>query len=255
MTYEDALRKAALCLKLANSSNPAEAALAASKAQEIIDRYQLDVNQLGYDSAQEQLDKEPIKDFGYEDPIEYSKYSFAGHLRLASIVSRHNGCRNILCKDSERGTKVRIVGRPRDVQTARYMYSMLKQAVEELTKKCCSGNSTGYRNQFWLGCVDAITIKLEASRKETFTAMQEENKNNPLALVRVNNAIAKMEKKSTEVLAWIQQNVSGLRKGRNIGGIGSAAGVSGREHGRREGASIKLGSARAGLSSGVRQIS
>ena len=242
-------------MKLAQSSNPNEAALAAAKAQEIIDRYNLDVNQLGYDSAQEQLDKEPIVDFGYGDPLDYPKYSFAGFLRLASIVSRHNGCRNILGKDSARGTRIRIVGRPRDVQTARYMYAMLKQSIEELQKKCCNaGHSAGYRNQFWLGCVDAISIKLEESRKQTFETLRQEQGHNPLALVRVNNAISKMENKSKLVHEWMQQNIKGLRPGRSIGNIGSSAGVSGREHGRREGANIRIGSAAGSLSTGRKAI-
>ena len=255
MNYEKALRKAALCLRLAQSSNANEAALAASKAQEIIDRYQLDVNQLGYDSAQEKLDAEPIVDYGYGDPLDVSPYSFAGHIRLASTVSRHNGCWIILCREGLREKKFRIVGRPRDVQTARYMYAMLKSATEELAKKCCNaGHSAGYRNQFWIGVVDAITIKLEETRKATFQSLRTEHGNNPLALVRVNNTIAKMEKQSLQVHSWMQTNIPGLRPARAVGSIGSSAGYSGREHGRREGASIRIGKATGSLGSGRKAL-
>ncbi len=70
----------------------------------------------------------------------------------------------------------------------------------------------------------------------------------------MNNAIAKMERKSTEVAAWMQVNIAGLRKGRSVGGIGSAAGVSGRKHGRKEGANIRISSAAGSLGSGRKAI-
>ena len=255
MNYEEALRKAALCLKLAQSSNTNEAALAASKAQEIIDRYQLDVNQLGYDSAQEKLDAEPIVDYGYGDPLDVSPYSFAGHIRLASTISRHNGCRIILCREGLRGKKFRIVGRPRDVQTARYMYAMLKSEADRLTKACCNaGHSAGYRNQFYIGVVDAITTKLEETRKATFQSLRTEHSNNPMALVRVNNAIAKMENQSLQVHSWMKEKIPGLRATRAVGSIGSEAGYSGREHGRREGASIRISKASGSLGSGRKAL-
>lgn len=256
MNYEEALRKAALCLKLAQSSNVNEAALAAAKAQEIIDRYQLDVNALNYDSAQAKEDAEPIVDFGWQDPLEakVSKHT-AGTLRLASIVSRQNGCRNILSKHADGYSKViRIVGRPKDVQTARYVFAMLKNEIEGLIKKCCNaGTSKGYKDQFFLGCVDAIQIKFAESRKATISSLRAEHANNPMALVRVNSAIARMEKKTEEVFAFMRSTIPGLRTSRSVGGVGRA-GFTGREHGRREGAGIRIGSATGSLGQGRKEL-
>jgi hypothetical protein len=62
MTYEEALRKAAACLRLSKSSNQAEAALAAAKAQEIMDKYQISAEVLKLDQPKEA--DEPVMDFG-----------------------------------------------------------------------------------------------------------------------------------------------------------------------------------------------
>src|SRR5215472_13049576 len=104
MTHEEAIRKAMACLKLAQSSNPNEAALAAAKAQEIIERYKLDVTGLDYDSEQvKKDDSEPVKDFGFSDPLENTDYgSRIWSLRLASVVSRVNQTR-IVYNDTGKG--------------------------------------------------------------------------------------------------------------------------------------------------------
>jgi hypothetical protein len=90
MTHEEALRKAMGCLRLAErAGTPDEAALAAAKAQKIIDDYKLDIENLEFDAEQLKEDKEEVKDFGYADPLDdvkYGNYRESWTLRLASIV-------------------------------------------------------------------------------------------------------------------------------------------------------------------------
>jgi len=63
MTYDEAIQKAAKLLRLANSSNPHEAALAAARAQEIMDRYQIDHASITIADNGHARPDEPIQDF------------------------------------------------------------------------------------------------------------------------------------------------------------------------------------------------
>src|SRR5574340_907559 len=68
MTHEEAIAKAVKLLKLAQSDNPNEAALAAARAQEIMDRYKLEGLSADYNSAAPAEPDEPIVAFG--EPVE-----------------------------------------------------------------------------------------------------------------------------------------------------------------------------------------
>ena len=77
MNHDEALRKVRALLNLADQKRggtPEEAALAAAKAQEIMTKFGIDVGAADYDSEQKKLDAEPIRDFGYGDPLDEAKY-------------------------------------------------------------------------------------------------------------------------------------------------------------------------------------
>jgi len=135
MTYEEALQKAVKLLRLSQSSNPNEAALAAGKAQEIIDRYNIESVALDMASGDKPQPDEPIKDFGF-DPLDAgTKKISTWSWRLFTVISRGNGCKGYLTRN--KGGGIAIVGRPSDVQTVRYFYAWLKQEVERLAQRDC----------------------------------------------------------------------------------------------------------------------
>lgn len=247
MTQDEALRKAMACLRLAKSSNPNEAALAAAKAQEIIDRYQLDVSSLDYDAQQKKRDDEPIKNFESDplDDVEGINVKWAGV--LAVHVARNNQCR-VYLQDGLRGKVLKIIGRASDVSAVRYMYSFLKEEVKRLRKENAAGHSGPYMNQFAHGVVDTIAAKLKQQREATFNAVKAEQANNNLALVRVNNAVAKIKERMQAVDKFVEENMR-FRKSR--ASTSSYAGMGGREHGRKEGHKVRLGGAKGAVGRGV----
>jgi hypothetical protein len=252
MTQQEAIRKALGCLKLANSSNANEAALAAAKAQEIIDRYQLDISSAEYDSQEDARDKEPITDFGYSDPLESMKYNWACWIRLTRCVAIANSCRTVMLHQ-ERGSIIKIIGRPSDVSAARYLYGYFKAEVNRLLEEYCKGHGRQWAGQFALGVVDAISEKLSSQREATFQTMRKEQGNNPLALVKLNTAIAKMEKRGQDVSAWMNSNLN-LCRGRSVGGTATHEGMSARSQGRKAGESIRVSRAKGSIGAGVAQI-
>lgn len=262
MTHEEAISKAIRLLKLAQSDNPHEAALAAAKAQEIIDRYKL----TGL-SAESELPggakepEEPIRNF--EDPLDYAKSGEGKNLSrwkvsLASVLAKANQSRIYTSQvyDKAFATRtpvIRIVGRPSDVETVRYLYQYLVNEVERLTKVHAKGNGKTWANNFRYGVVDEIRDRLEAQRNETAQKMKKEIEafgapDAQVAIVRVNQGLIKLEKQGEDVQTWMDENLD-LKKtyARSRSDFGA------REAGRQAGKSIQLGGGK-GLTSGAKRL-
>ena len=256
MTYDEALRKAMACLRLSErGGTPEEAAAAAAKAQEIITKYQLDISDVDFDQKRADEDREPIKDFGYEDPLDQPKAKdFSKEmLMLAKYVAYFNQCFVAYRKQDTYSLQFRIVGRTSNVQTVRYLYGFYKAQILDLVNRCTKGNSHTYKGQFCMGVVDAIYQ--EAQEKQTFANAKSEQANNPLALVRVNNAVERIQKLRQDVVAFnMQVRKANGWSGGGVGFNGSRTSTGGREHGRREGANIRTTGAKSSLGSGSNQL-
>jgi hypothetical protein len=261
MTTTEAMDKVAKLMRLSKSSVPAEAALAMAKAQEIVDKFQLDISNIDFDAQDQQRDTETVKDFGYEDPFEDVKVhgSYPWMLRLTAIVSSANQCRCIhqrydsLGDGKPRGAKVKIVGHPSDVAAARYIYGFLKAEVVRLCNDVCKGNSGTYKRQFCIGMVETIALKLKEQKKVTITTLQQEQSNNPMALVRLNNAIAKVEKRKLAVDTFINSTMK-LRYSSGIRAADSQTAMTARQHGQIVGHQVRMGQAKGSLNSPFKQI-
>lgn len=234
------------CLKLAErGGTPEEAALAAAKAQEIIDKYKLDVSAVDFDQKQADEDREEVKDFGYADPLDRTNKWSKECLKLARTVAYFNQCVAGYMKHSTYDISIRIVGRPSDVAAVRYLYGFFKLQMNEMIERCCKGNSPTFKGQFGMGIVDAIWQKLEAQQKQTIHEVREAN---PLALVRVNNAVARLERRSQQALDFYRaQKQNGVYgRGRN-GFSGSRTETGARALGRIEGQKIRMTGAKGSL--------
>lgn len=262
MTNQEALDKVAKLLRLSKSNVPAEAALAMAKAQEIIDKHKLDVSSIDYETQDKQRDAEQIKDFGYEDPMEDIRVHGSNPwiLRLTTIVASANGCKGIhqrydsLGDGKPRGAKVRIIGFPSDVATARYMYGFLKAEVIRLCNENCQGNSATYKRQFCIGVTETIATLIKKQKEVMHQELRQEQLANPLALVRLNNAIAKIEARKVAVDVWVSERMN-LGHGSGIRSSMSASGMSARAHGRIVGSQVRMGGAKASIGHVFKQIS
>jgi len=256
MQYEEALRKVRALLNLADQtrgSTPEEAANAAAKAQAIMDKFGIDTDDADFDLNTAKQDAEEIKDFGYEDPLDnakYGNYEESWSVRLASVVAQRSACIARYRRMMDKSSSIRIIGRPSDVQMVRYLYAFFKRQIKELQAEHCKGNSSAYKGQFCNGCIDTLVKKLDESRKAAF-AEQRADKNG-LALVRVDKAIARIERRELEVKQWFAQHNQVKAGGRGF--QGSSTGVSGRIHGQKAGESIRMTGAKGSLGSGMKSL-
>ena len=264
MTYQEALRKALACLRLAERGGTTdEAATAAAMAQQIITKYSLDISDIDFDQKRADEDKDPIQDFGYTDPLDTcsTKDYCQEIIGLARIVARHNQCeigwRQVCAFVSGKNrciaARYRIVGRAADVATARYLYGFYKQQVLNLVADHCKGNSYAFKRQFAGGVIFAVGEKLDAMEKQTFAQARQDQTGNSLALVRVDNAIARIEKRRNEVGIF----AINLKKayGSSNGGFQHTEGTGGRSVGLQVGRqNIRTSSARTALGGGNKQL-
>jgi len=244
MTRDEAMRKVASLLKLANSNNANEAALAAQRAQEIMAKFQLDSAMLDIDAGAKAEPDEPIMDFGRKGaPLHESARKSGWRVRLASVVAKANGCRIYLM-----GPTIQIVGRPSDSDIVRYLFAYLTNETDRLAERDGRGCGRTWANNFRLGVVDTIAAKLVEAQRAVNEAARSEaaNANNPHALVRVNTAIAAVAAKSGAVEVWMKTNMKlGTAKASSARYDGAAR-VAGRAAGRE----INVGGRSAGALGG-----
>lgn len=225
MNHTEALEKVKKLLRLAQSTNQHEAALAASRAQEIIDRYKIEKFALEY----EEIEKpdEPIKDFGV-DPIDNTTATWK--YRLAHVLAQVNQCKVYADINEKRDRTLNLIGRPSDVATVRYLYSWLAREVDRLADKHCLGCGRTYYNNFRNGCVDTIGERLKEQRKQTAAAVKAEAPN-PHALMVIESALANQEKHMAEVQRWAQTHMRLQTSTRSAGRSDMSARLAGRQAG------------------------
>lgn len=246
MTRDEALRKVASLLKLANSNNAAEAALAAQRAQEIMAKFALDSAMLDVDGGVNREPDEPIMDFGRKGaPLDDmgGKKRSTWRVRLADRVAKANGARIYLS-----GCRTHIVGRPSDADTVRYLFAYLANETDRLCDREGKGCGATWRNNFRLGVVDTIAQKLREAQQAVNAAARSEAASGPNqhALVRVNNAIERVAAKSSAVEVWMKTNMKlGNARASSAQYDGSA-----RAAGQAAGREISVGGRSAGALAG-----
>jgi len=246
-TNAEILEKIKKLLRLAQSDNEHESALAAAKAQELMDRHQIEQAMLEAD-AQEEPD-EDIVDF--RDPDD-ALDSFGGKKPtwkgiLSGVLARHNACGTYYY-----GSRLNIVGRPTDVATVRYLYAYCVREIERFVVEKGPGHGRTWYNNYRRGCVDAIGRTLDRQREVMRQDLQKEacapgGESGRMALVKVNDALAKFDERRHETRAWIKENLK----------LGTARSSHSRHDsgaykaGLADGAKINMGSGKGALGRGA----
>lgn len=239
------LDKVKKLLRLSTSSNAHEAACAAAKAQELIDRHQLTQAVLEDEHGAGSVPHdEPIHKFD-DAPLDQPKRLDYWRQRLASVLARANACRIYM-----RRPHIFLVGRPSDAETVRYLYAWLSADVMRLAEVNGAGKGVTWRNNFRIGVVDGIAEQLRAQRAAFIRTSRAEAQDNPQALMRVDQALARLDQRANDVEVWVRTHMN-LRAGSaSYSNYDSQA----REAGRRAGRDLTLGGTRRGLASGRRQL-
>lgn len=237
MTHSEALEKAAKLLRLATSSNPHEAALAATRAQEIMDRFKLSADAVNGAGGEIGSD-EPIANFGH-DPLERASKVDRWKSNLAVSIAKGNQCKVYLSGG------LCLIGRASDVQTVRYLFAWMVREIERLAARDCRGTSRTYWNNYRLGAVETVARRLRESAAQTIETVKAEAQasGDERAIVLVQKSAALMVQRAVEVEQWAKQNMR-LRAGSSSR---SNYHCGAREAGRRAGNEVRIGTSRGAL--------
>lgn len=164
MTPEDKREKAIDLVKkllaLSSSPNEHEAANAMAKAQLILTRYNLEINDIpDIDQSAVEMSREFV-DGGH----------FMWQLHLCNILCTYNYCkaiRHVVWKNDERCVQYAIIGRKVNTAVVAELYHWVLPQLHRLADKALSvyrGPVHGktYKNSFMEGCVDGIKERLKA---------------------------------------------------------------------------------------------
>lgn len=255
-TYEQALRQVAKLLKLAEHANtsPEEAATAAAKAQELMTRHKIERLMAEDASTAKAEPEEDIVDFAdrgaHLDVLGQNAPRWKTW--LAVILAKANQCKAYTSRKSVGQKTIELVGRPSDAETVRYMYAYLLKECDRLTRIHGKGCGRVWCNNFRLGVVEAISLKLKAARTEMVDAMKAEigRSIGSTALVRVDRALEKLDKRSASVEVFTKQKLKLVK----VGGGSIRLDPSAREAGRQAGSSISVGTRGPKLTAGLKSL-
>lgn len=153
---KDKIRK---LLALAASDSVEEAELAMMKAQELMDRYNLNMAEM---SQSEAVNVEPVLED--KDP-----FHEAGRIRkwkttLAHILATHNNCVILTFKSGSRyapKSSIRIFGRQADIDNTRFLFAYALTQLTKLSVLPCIGSGIAYKDSWYTGAVAGIHEKLK----------------------------------------------------------------------------------------------
>lgn len=151
-------------LSLSKSSNANEAAVAAAAAQRLMTEHQIAEAEVedGEQHEQASLSEEPLDTLGARAP--------SWKEVLSSQLSQMHGCK--VWRETTRGgglppsVRTRIVGRPSDVASVRYLYAWLTSEIVRLTRKHGSGRGLRYSNSYRNGAVNGCLAAMWEARRE-----------------------------------------------------------------------------------------
>jgi CRP-like cAMP-binding protein len=156
-------------LALATSSNVHEAALAASRAQALIDRHRL---QRLLDTDDQLAESEPITD-GRDDPLVEARRIRKWKSVLAQALAQLNGC---IAYTDKRGKMKRIVvaGTVEDRAAVAALWEGLVRRIEWLSATHLDGDGQDKRwhDAFRIGAVQTIAARLKESRHNSTATLQ-----------------------------------------------------------------------------------
>lgn len=252
MDRTEALRKVAALLRLAARGGTVdEAATAAARAQDLMDRYELTRDVVAELDGQPREQDEPITDFygvaeGYLDT---TKTTVHWRWSLAHAIAKLYGC-YIWQSRRGKGKSTEVVGRPGSVESVRYLFSWLALEIEQLVQHYGRGMGLVWRREFCEGAAHAIAQRLKQQRADTVQAMRVEYTNNPHALALVEQSLVRLQE--TEQSRQLAQAKYRLRSGRSR--AYTQTNYTAREAGAEAARSINLNRANRSIGSGQRSI-
>lgn len=257
MTKTEAIEKVRKLLALANSANEHEAANAAGRAAEIMERHRLNAAMV---AQAEQRETEREEGFAMNEDIRCAR----DHARmptwywsLAWAIAEANRCmpRRVWSVKGQRVT-VTFGGRPSDAAAARYMLDALACEVDRLgseyVARLVRGSSRSAGKSFRLGCAAAIAERLHASVADTTSKVRAELRaaGDRQGLVRLDNAVALRAQDAKRLEAFMSDH--GIRY--RSAGSTTVSSAQAFAAGKSAGQNVNLRGGVAALGTGVRAL-
>lgn len=237
-------------LELASSDNVHESASATKQAQVLMSKHSISQAMLDIGMDDDET-AEAVEDDLLHRHSSRQMPSWKG--RLGVVMCEVNQCK---CY-RRHGGALKIIGRPSDAATVRYLFSYVVREIDRLTNLEASYRGSPGRtwcNNFRIGAVTEVNERLREAAKEARADMKRDadagdSLGNGTALVRVNNAIAKLDDRKQAADNFGKRIGLRARSGSRSRFDGNA-----RNAGRKAGASINLNGSRGGsLGSGTRR--
>jgi len=250
MDIKDAIDKVQKLLRLSTSDNQNEAAAALKAAQEMITKYQIKQDMLDAENGKDDEEEEDVVDFGTKSaPLDTaSEFNLERwRIRLAGAICDANQCGIYVYshydnKQRKMLKSISVIGRPSDVEKVRYLFQYFFRETERLCERDGKGCGKVWRNQFRHGVVDTLSTALRESKKTAHAQVYHEAMNNRTALVVVDRAIAKIEKRGATVTKFMDD-----MKLKNLRSVPNHRDPDARQQGREAGEEIHLTEARGAL--------
>lgn len=227
MTNTAIIDKIQRLLRLAESDNVHEAALAAKRAQELMTKHAIEEAMLFENEEDDAVEDQLLH---MEKGSRQARWKWA----LISSLSYVNGCKSYLSRSDGRAA-TKTIGRPQDVATVRYMYRYLCSEVDRLTHKAAAERGNPGRtwcNNFRMGAASTIGERLRDAHRATLKGYRA--RGDGAAIV----AVDRVEKRLTTAQAWARQNLN-LRRGSSSNSRFDASGYAA---GKRAGQNVNLNS-------------
>lgn len=151
-----ALDRVRKLLALASSPNPHEAALAAARAQALIEAHRL--QRWLEAEAQVERDPDPIVD-ARDQPLETGRKIRPWKAMLATVLAEANGC-VAYTGNLDRQEALVLVGRARDREVVVELWTWLVRRIEWLSATHGAGQPRKWHEAFRMGVVDAVAERL-----------------------------------------------------------------------------------------------
>lgn len=147
-------------LALATSPNVHEAALAAARAQELIERHRLE----GLLAAEAEAEADPITD-GRDEPLEVARRLRRWKGALAAGLAEANGCRAYTAEIGGK-THLLVAGRASDRAAILALWEWLVPRLEWLSATHGAGQPRDWHEAFRIGAAETIADRLRGAVSE-----------------------------------------------------------------------------------------
>lgn len=163
MNIQDVLAKVTKLRALAQSSNVNEATAAALAADKLIQAHRLTEADLEAAGQVPTERAEVAPEYLQEGKIQ------SWERALGAVLAEHYGCLVVSGRKGSTTVNQKIVGRPSDVATVRYLFAWLKAEIIRLADKHARRNYAPKeqgpaRHSFSVGAVNGLAVQLEAQR-------------------------------------------------------------------------------------------